>query len=78
MALRPEALCLGRAPGADASLRGKVEEVSFLGSVVRVRALLDGQRVSLDTFNTAAFRPPAVGDAVEISFATADALLTEA
>jgi putative spermidine/putrescine transport system ATP-binding protein len=81
LALRPEALSLGVAPNADAVLRGAVEEVSFLGSVVRIRAALDGsggQRVSFDTFNTTALRPPAVGDSVEISFATADALLTGA
>ena len=82
LALRPEALSLGVAPNADAILRGKVEEVSFLGSVVRVRAALanetDSQRVSFDTFNTTALRPPSVGDTVEISFATADALLTDA
>ena len=78
----PEALSLGRAAGADAILTGKVEEVSFLGSVVRVRAALDagaaGQRVSFDTFNTTALRPPAVGETIEFSFATADALLTDA
>ncbi|HRO13171.1 ABC transporter ATP-binding protein [Amaricoccus sp.] len=82
LALRPEALALGRAPGADAILRGRVEEVSFLGSVVRVRAALEGeaggQRISFDSFNTTAHRPPGVGDTVEISFATVDALLTEA
>ncbi|HET9069461.1 MAG TPA: ATP-binding cassette domain-containing protein [Amaricoccus sp.] len=82
LALRPEALSLGRTAGTDAVLKGRVEEVSFLGSVVRVRAALDGQaggqRVSFDTFNTTALRPPAVGDIVEISFATADALLTDA
>ena len=65
-------------PGNDATLRGTVEEVSFLGSVVRIRAALDGQRVSFDTFNTIAMRPPALGDTVDISFATADALVTEA
>ena len=77
-ALRPEALSLGAQPGNDATLRGKVEEVSFLGSVVRIRAALDAQRVSFDTFNTIAMRPPALGDTVDISFSTADALVTEA
>ncbi len=77
-ALRPEALSLGAQPGNDATLRGKVEEVSFLGSVVRVRAALDAQRVSFDTFNTIAMRPPAPGDTIDMSFSTADALVTEA
>ena len=51
--------------------------MSFLGSVVRIRAALDAQRVSFDTFNTIAMHPPALGDTVDISFATADALVTE-
>ena len=49
--------------------------MSFLGSVVRVRVRVGGQAVSLDLFNTAAVRPPVPGSPVEVSFATADALV---
>ncbi len=50
--------------------------MAFHGSIVRIRAALEGQHVALDTFNTAGFRPPAEGDTVDLSFATADALVT--
>ncbi len=76
LALRPETLALGPRPGNDATIRGTVEEVSFLGSVVRARVALGQQIVALDTFNTSAFRPPALGDTVDLSFATADALIS--
>ena len=52
--------------------------MSFLGSVVRVRVALAPRRVSFDIFNTTAMRPPAVGETVEIGFAAADVLVTEA
>jgi putative spermidine/putrescine transport system ATP-binding protein len=74
LALRPEALKLG--PGA-ATLRGRVEDVAFHGPVVRIRAALGGQSVALDSFNTIAFRPPSVGDVVELGFDPADVLVTE-
>ena len=75
LALRPEALKLGP---AGATLRGRVEDVAFHGPVVRVRAAIGSQGVALDSFNTIAFRPPAVGDTVELGFDPADVLVTEA
>lgn len=77
LALRPETLALGPRPETDGSLRGTVRDVQFLGSVLRVRVALAGQVVALDSFNTAALRPPAVGDTVEVSFATADLLVSD-
>jgi len=50
--------------------------VSFLGSVVRTRVALGTQKVSLDLFNNAGLRPPAIGEAVALSFASADALVS--
>jgi putative spermidine/putrescine transport system ATP-binding protein len=76
LALRPQAVALGQVPGNDILLRGTVKDVNFLGSVVRVRVGLDKQVLSLDMFNNAAVRPPAVGQVVEISFASADVLVT--
>jgi putative spermidine/putrescine transport system ATP-binding protein len=75
VALRPEALGLAARPGSDAALAGTVEDVAFLGSVVRARVSLGAQRLSLDTFNTSAAPPPAPGARVEVHFATADALV---
>jgi len=76
VAIRPETLALGQRPEADGVLRGNVRDVQFLGSVLRVRLALDRQVVALDSFNTTALRPPAVGDPLEVSFATADMLVS--
>ena len=70
LALRPEAISLGRQPGRDSSLSGEISEVHFLGSVIRVRVGIGGNTVSLDTFNSPATPPPAVGEKAEISFSS--------
>jgi putative spermidine/putrescine transport system ATP-binding protein len=75
LALRPEAISLGRAAGRDATLGGEISEVSFLGSVIRVRVGLGKEAVSLDTFNSPASPPPTVGEKAEISFSPEDVLV---
>ena len=75
LALRPEAISLGRQPGRDATLGGEISEVSFLGSVIRVRVGLGKDAVSLDTFNSPAAPPPRVGERAEISFSPDDVLV---
>ncbi len=75
LALRPEAISLGRQQGRDASLGGEISEVSFLGSVIRVKVGLGKDAVSLDTFNNPATPPPNVGDRTEISFSSGDMLV---
>jgi putative spermidine/putrescine transport system ATP-binding protein len=75
LALRPEAISLGRQPGRDATFAGEIAEVSFLGSVIRVRVRINGQQLSLDTFNSPTNPPPFVGGAAEISFSPNDLLI---
>jgi putative spermidine/putrescine transport system ATP-binding protein len=75
LALRPEAIALGRRPSHDANLAGEIADVHFLGSVIRVRVGVGGSMVSLDTFNNPSTPPPAVGDRTEISFSSSDLLL---
>jgi putative spermidine/putrescine transport system ATP-binding protein len=75
LALRPEAIALGRQPGRDTSLGGEISDVSFLGSVIRVRVGLGGNAVSLDTFNNPASPPPMIGEKTEISFSSSDVLV---
>jgi putative spermidine/putrescine transport system ATP-binding protein len=68
VAIRPESAELGEAGGSN-RLRGPIEDVSFLGSIVRTRIGLDGTAsLSLDTFNDPNVTPPAVGEHVTISF----------
>ncbi|QPC85487.1 polyamine ABC transporter ATP-binding protein [Mesorhizobium sp. NBSH29] len=75
LALRPEAITLGRKPGNDTSLSGEIAEVHFLGSVIRMRIGVGGSLFSLDAFNSPAAPPPAVGEKTEISFSSKDLLV---
>ncbi len=75
LALRPEALRLGRVEGNDVVLPAKITEVHFLGSVIRLGAEMAGGKVSLDTFNRADTPPPPVGSAAEISFSSRDLIV---
>jgi putative spermidine/putrescine transport system ATP-binding protein len=77
VALRPEAASLNGAGGERNRLQGTIEEVSFLGSVVRVRVRFRDNRVSLDTFNNPGMRLPERGQPVTVSFAKEDLLLLE-
>ena len=78
LALRPEAISLGRAEGREVVLPATIDEVHFLGSVIRIRARVEGSVVALDTFNRPDQPPPPVGSAAEISFAAVDAILLPA
>jgi len=75
IALRPEALRLGRAEGYDIVLPAQVTAVEFMGSIIRLRADVAGTAVSLDTFNRADQPPPLPGAAVEISLSGKDAIV---
>ncbi len=77
LALRPEAVVLGRQPGRDVVLTATIAEVDFLGSVIRVKAEIMGSRLSFDTFNRADAPPPAIGDRVEVSASSRDFLLLQ-
>ena len=77
IALRPEALQLGRAEGREVVLPATVEEVHFLGSVIRLRADIAGTKISLDTFNRADTPPPSIGASVEISLSGRDAIVLQ-
>ena len=58
IALRPEAVQLGRASGREIVLPATAEAVEFMGSVIRIRAVAGGQRFLLDTFNRPDTPPP--------------------
>ena len=71
IALRPEMVSLGEGPAGSNVVRGKVTDVSFLGSIVRIRVQLGdagGPVVSLDEFNEPTLSLPAIGETVTISF----------
>jgi putative spermidine/putrescine transport system ATP-binding protein len=83
LALRPEMATLGDRPVGSSRLQGQVVDVSFLGSIVRIRVQLglgpalaggngtgagDGQVVMLDEFNEPGLKVPSLGDTVAVSF----------
>jgi putative spermidine/putrescine transport system ATP-binding protein len=72
IALRPEMVSLGKGPDGSNTLSGKVVDVAFLGSIVRIRVALgeSGPIVSLDEFNEPTLTLPAIDDTVTISFPT--------
>jgi len=77
VALRPEAIELGEGGGAN-RLSGAVEDVSFLGSIVRTRIVVAPDVVlSFDQFNDPALTPPAVGETISISFPVEASLVLE-
>jgi putative spermidine/putrescine transport system ATP-binding protein len=72
LSLRPEAAGL-RAPLAGENvLHGAIEDVSFLGAIVRVKVRFKENVISLDTFNNSAHAPPGRGESAVVSFAPAD------
>jgi putative spermidine/putrescine transport system ATP-binding protein len=79
LALRPEMGSLSERPFECSRLAGRVLDVSFLGSIVRIRIALDDlssngsasttpQVVILDEFNEPTLILPAIGDKVSVSF----------
>ena len=77
VALRPEAISMQDAGPDKNRLSGTIEEVSFLGSVVRIRVRFKENAVSLDTFNNPNAPPPERGQPVTVSFAREDLLVLE-
>jgi putative spermidine/putrescine transport system ATP-binding protein len=79
LALRPEAIDLGEATNGQNRLQGTVEDISFLGSIVRIRLHIgDGATtVSLDTFNDPNLKVPGIGETVTVSFAPAAGLVLD-
>ena len=75
LTMRPEAVALANGTDRDIMLDGKVAEVSFLGSVIRLKVDLGGNVVSLDTFNDQRTPPPAHGSQVRIGIAASDVLV---
>jgi putative spermidine/putrescine transport system ATP-binding protein len=76
-ALRPEAASLAPASDGRNAMRGTIEDVSFLGAIVRIKLRFKENVISLDTFNNSASRPPERGQEATVSFAPADLQMLE-
>jgi putative spermidine/putrescine transport system ATP-binding protein len=78
VALRPEIVALGEGAGGGNRMRGTVEDVNFLGSIVRVRVRFTENAISLDTFNNPNLAPPARGQVLTVSFPREAVLVLDA
>ena len=78
VALRPEAILLDGAGEGRNTLQGQIDEVSFLGAIVRIRVRFAESAVHLDTFNSPDNPPPARGEKVTVSFMPDDVLVLDA
>ncbi len=77
LALRPEIVAMGVDGAGGNRMRGTVEHVSFLGSVVRVRVRLRENALLLDTFNHPSVAPPVPGQPVVVGFAPENVLVLD-
>jgi putative spermidine/putrescine transport system ATP-binding protein len=77
LTMRPEAISLANGAAHDLTLDGTVSEVSFLGSVIRLRVALGENTLSCDTFNDQRTPPPALGTRVRIAIAADSVLLLD-
>jgi len=69
---------VGRGPGHRPQPHaGTIEDVNFLGAVVRIRVRFKENAVSLDTFNSPTVAPPAIGQPVTVTFGREDVLVLE-
>jgi putative spermidine/putrescine transport system ATP-binding protein len=70
VALRPEMVSLGAPTNGQNQLTGKVSDISFLGSIVRIRVGLGdgGPVVVLDEFNEPTLNLPKLEDTVTVNF----------
>jgi putative spermidine/putrescine transport system ATP-binding protein len=77
LALRPEAVRRGKSETREVKLKGKITEVSFMGSVLRIRADVGGNIVSLDTFNRPDALPPPLGAMIDLSINARDFIVLD-
>ncbi|HEV8338042.1 MAG TPA: ABC transporter ATP-binding protein [bacterium] len=78
VALRPEVVSLGEAAKDGNQMRGTVEDVNFLGSIVRIRLRLKDNVISLDTFNNPRLSLPERGQTLTVNFSPEAVLVLEA
>jgi putative spermidine/putrescine transport system ATP-binding protein len=78
VALRPERVRLDEGPEGYNHLTGEIHDITFLGSIVRIRMRLsDGSMVMFDTFNNPGLSVPQIGESVRVAFSQEACLLLD-
>lgn len=67
IAIRPERLNFLAEGSKENVFDGKVENITFLGSVVRVEMTIGKRKFSMDTFNRPSLELPTIGDACKVT-----------
>uniref|UniRef100_UPI003F9753E2 TOBE domain-containing protein n=1 Tax=Pseudomonas sp. TaxID=306 RepID=UPI003F9753E2 len=77
LAIRPEAIVLEPPTSGRNSLAAMVEDVDFLGAVVRIRVRMDTVVISLDVFNDPHHALPQRGEHITLGFSFDNLLVLE-
>lgn len=77
LGLRPEQIDIGKQKAPAIHLTAQVEDVQFLGSVIRLRLRVGGESLSLDTFNRASEFPSVIGNQIHISLLPANLIVLQ-
>ena len=77
LAIRPEAIALEAPTPGRNSLAATVEEVNFLGAVVRIRVRMGAVAISLDVFNDPHRTLPQRGENITLGFSFDNLLVLE-
>ena len=67
IAIRPERFSFLSEGKKENVLEGKVENVTFLGSVVRVQMAIGGAKFNMDTFNRPSLVLPKIGENIQVT-----------
>lgn len=77
MAIRPERLSFAHDGRKANILTCKIQNINFLGSIVRIQVLIGSKTFLMDTFNNPFLELPKIGDQVEITCSKEAALVLE-
>ena len=77
VAIRPENIKLSRQETTDLDFPAEIAEVSFLGSVIRLKARLLGTMVEFDVFNEPHRPPPEIGACLTIGLNSNDLMILQ-
>jgi putative spermidine/putrescine transport system ATP-binding protein len=67
IAIRPERLNFLSEEKKDNVFDARVENITFLGSVVRIEVTIGDRKFSMDTFNRPSLQLPNIGDACQVT-----------
>jgi putative spermidine/putrescine transport system ATP-binding protein len=77
LAIRPEAIALGHGGTTANQLHVEVDDLKFMGSILRVNTKVGMQSLMFEMFNQSGQQPPKIGEMITVNFAPQDLVLLE-